>query len=259
MNYMEKQENNISLNNEENEKQKKTYLFSEEIDAQIEEDFISFTPENYKAPLLLRKQTNDALIYQDIFTDECYKFKKIAEFKNIIDVGAYTGFSSIYFANKYPKATIIALEPAVINRAICSLNSKFYPQINILPVALWPKKEDLFLFNNEEGSEHFQAGPQVKITDNALYPIAGMSLDTILKTTKINRIDLLKISVEGIENTILKSASEWIKKVDSLIIRTNSTTALVSNPILKTIKNLFKESWQKDCICFFTQGGIGKD
>ena len=255
---MDNDNKKIGINStEENEKINDASALDKFLD-KLNEDFLSVTPEGFQKPLLLRKATNDLLVYQELFTDLCYAFNKTRELSTIIDVGAYTGLSSVFFAHLYPKATIIGLEPAVINRTVASLNTKVYPNIRIIPVALWPKKEDLFLLETHKGSQHYKVVAQENITKESLYPVAGIDMETLLSEAKIEHVDILKLSVEGLENTILKHSSNWIKKVDSLIIRTESTTSLISNSILKTVKELFKTSWQKHSICYFSNGAIEK-
>src|SRR5687767_13102773 len=59
--------------------------------------------------LALRLNTSDILVLCSVFEREDYGIELSPPLEAIIDAGAYTGFSSIYFAEKYPAATILAL------------------------------------------------------------------------------------------------------------------------------------------------------
>tara|TARA_A100001015_G_scaffold288135_1_gene358681 strand:- start:223 stop:1014 length:792 start_codon:yes stop_codon:yes gene_type:complete len=253
-----KKDNILSINlpDEDNNQADEDSIKSHEIFKKISEDFISLTPYGLEKPVLIRKDSNDLYVYQDIFTDKCYAFKKNREVNIVVDVGAFIGLSSVFFASLYPNANIIALEPAKSERNLCVLNSKLYSNITVLPAALWTHKEDLFLFKANEAKPFKYVGPQEEITEETLYPVIGIPLETLLVEAKIEKIDILKLSIDGLEETILKNASEWIKKIDSLIIKTQSTTALMTNPVLKSLKEHFETSWQQDTICFFSKGAI---
>ena len=70
----------------------------------------------YKQKYFLRRGTSDIAVFNSIhaFNEFNYNFK-IPENGVILDCGANIGISTTYFAEKYPHALIIALEPSPIN------------------------------------------------------------------------------------------------------------------------------------------------
>lgn len=68
-----------------------------------------------KYPLRLRVPSSDIGIYRQVFLREEYKFAAEIEPEVIVDAGANIGLASIYFANKYPHARIVAIEPEASN------------------------------------------------------------------------------------------------------------------------------------------------
>src|SRR5688572_6156510 len=62
-------------------------------------------------PINLRKGTSDIPTFQEIFTYDEYEVKLDFSPATIIDAGANVGLASIYFANKYPKASVFCVEP----------------------------------------------------------------------------------------------------------------------------------------------------
>src|ERR1051326_8504661 len=65
--------------------------------------------------LYLRTGTSDLPVFRQIFIDEEYNFQIPFQPSVIFDLGANVGFASIYFANKFPNARIIAVEPEISN------------------------------------------------------------------------------------------------------------------------------------------------
>ncbi|MBV9452789.1 MAG: FkbM family methyltransferase, partial [Rubrobacter sp.] len=65
----------------------------------------------------------------------------------IVDGGANVGYSSIYFAEKYPDTRIIAVEPNPENCALFRKNCSVYPNIELIQGALWTSTADLVIEN----------------------------------------------------------------------------------------------------------------
>src|ERR1700721_2914473 len=64
-----------------------------------------------KYPVYIRIGTTDATVLRQVLVEKHYDVPCQIAPQTIVDAGANIGFSAIYFANKYPEATIIALEP----------------------------------------------------------------------------------------------------------------------------------------------------
>ena len=95
------------------------------------------------SPVYLRVLLTDVMVYEQIFLKKEYHFEVNKEPEFIIDAGANIGFASVYFANKFPKARILAIEPEKDNFEILVKNAAPYPNIEPLRGALWGEKEEL--------------------------------------------------------------------------------------------------------------------
>ncbi|HEY7772510.1 MAG TPA: FkbM family methyltransferase, partial [Marinagarivorans sp.] len=82
-----------------------------------------------KHPFILRIPSSDVPTYQQVFIDREYQFKVSKQPKVIVDAGANIGLAAIYFANQYPNAKIIAIEPEKGNFDQLTANTKPYPNI----------------------------------------------------------------------------------------------------------------------------------
>ena len=88
-------------------------------------------------PIFFRRTTSDFEVFRDIFVYEQYRFDWPFSCKTILDAGANTGFSAIYFAHLFPHATILALEPEDSNFVTLQKNTANYPNIHTVKKALW--------------------------------------------------------------------------------------------------------------------------
>lgn len=134
----------------------------------------------------------------------------------IIDAGANIGLTSLYFANRFPSANIVALEPDAGNFELLKANTSAYKNIHPLLNGLW--KSDVFLTVVDEGHGHnaFTVKEATKDTAGAIYAV---TIPSIMKQQNWDHIDILKIDIEGCEKVIFSAPDlSWLAKVSILII-----------------------------------------
>ncbi len=76
-------------------------------------------------------------MFGNVFVDEEYSFGLPSSAKVIVDVGAYIGLTSIFYAKKFPKARIFAIEPERSNFELMLKNLRPYPNVTPIHSALW--------------------------------------------------------------------------------------------------------------------------
>lgn len=166
--------------------------------------------------LIIRKGTTDIIVFDKVFIKKEYKLPFKIYPKLIIDGGANTGYASLWFANEYPDAQIIAVEPEESNFQVLKKNTLNYRSIRIIKAGLWNQNIFLKVLNRGEGKWGFvteEAGSSDKSK------IKAVTIDNILKKSGCNRIDILKLDIEGAEKEIFSSNYEnWLDKVNILII-----------------------------------------
>lgn len=162
----------------------------------------------YKSPIYLRPKNHyDSYTFQEIFLQEDYDVD-ISEVSVIIDAGANIGLSSCYFANKFPNATIICLEPDMENCAILRQNTENYTNVHILENALWNKNEDVVITNPDAGKRGFMIG---NATDESSIILKGITIQSIIEKFKIRQIDIFKIDIEGAEKEVFaENTNDWL-------------------------------------------------
>jgi FkbM family methyltransferase len=201
-----------------------------------------------KFPFHLRIPSSDVRTYRQMFLYQDYDFSVEKQPKFIVDAGANIGLASIYFANKYPDAKIIAIEPEQSNFEILRENVAPYPNIIPIQAALWHKNEEINLVDPGLGKWGFitkMKDSTEGLSGNICHVVEGMTVDKIMKSHNIEQIDILKVDVEGAEKEVFSDTSSWIGKVDSLIVELHEHMKPGCNRSFYHGTNGFDNEWKQ--------------
>ena len=167
-------------------------------------------------PIKIRMGTSDYDVFKQIFVNEEYNFPIHLNPKLIIDGGANVGYASIYFANKFNDATIFAVEPEKSNIDLLRENTYYYPNIKIIESAIWDENTTLKIKDVGFGEWAFMVEKAHPEDPNSFKAI---TIQKLLEESGYNKIDILKLDIEGSEKEIfLKNYEEWLGKVCILVI-----------------------------------------
>ncbi|MDR3001824.1 MAG: FkbM family methyltransferase [Fibromonadaceae bacterium] len=189
----------------------------------IDNNIVEIVKDDYKFPMYVRNGTTDVLIYKSIMESAEYDFLVKNEPKVIIDAGANIGLASVLFANKYPFAKIIAIEPEESNFEMLKKNTAPYSNIHIIKAALWNSICELDLFG---GYDHwgFRLGMDRKESRMSKQHLTKtITIEKIIEDFNVDKIDILKIDIEGSEKEVFDSSFAWIDKVNSIIVELHET------------------------------------
>jgi FkbM family methyltransferase len=166
--------------------------------------------------LIIRKGTSDWEVFKAIFARRELNLPVKLEPKLIIDAGAYTGLSTLYFASKYPLAKVIAVEPEQSNFDILLRHTQEISRIKCIKAGLW--NHNAFLKVVDRGLDKWGFGVREASADEE-YDVQAVTIKHLLKESNLDKIDILKLDIEGSEKQIfLEGYEEWLPKVDVIII-----------------------------------------
>jgi FkbM family methyltransferase len=146
----------------------------------------------------------------EIFIDEIYKIK-LPQNAKILDCGAHIGLSVIYFKRICPASFITAYEPDEQNFNLLKQNIQSFQlkDVDLRKEAVWVADTELNFSN--EGSM------ASKIETNNT--IGGMRVKAIRLNESINdKIDLLKLDIEGAEYEVIKDIENKLSFVQNIFL-----------------------------------------
>lgn len=171
---------------------------------------------NIKSIIYLRPNTSDREVFDQIFLSREYELAIPFVPKMIIDGGANIGLTSVFLANKYKGATILAIEPERSNFRALVQNASPYENIIPIRAALWHEKTQLQIRDVGTGEWGFVVGSK---GNRNLEPTETITIQEVLEQFELSTIDLLKIDIEGAEKELFSSNYEtWLPKVRCIVI-----------------------------------------
>jgi FkbM family methyltransferase len=212
-------------------------------------------------PVNLRLKTSDIEVYGKVFAEQEYRFETTKPPKVIVDAGANIGLASVFFANAFPEATIIAVEPEETNFTLLKKNVAAYPRVIPVQAALWCDNALINLVDPGIGVEWGKWGFQTQGTgeksgNKVCHQIQGMTLDKIMRDQGIDFIDVLKVDIEGAEKAVFADASRWIDKVGVVIIELHENWKPGSNRNFYNATNGFQIEWKQGENYFVAREGF---
>lgn len=155
-------------------------------------------------------------IFNELFQQEIYRFQTDESNPYIIDAGANIGLATIYFKQLYPQARIVAFEPdlQVYDILEKNINSFGYDGVQLVRKGLWDKETTLMF--KSEGADGGRAALKSDKTD--LVEIQTTSLRPYLS----EKVDLLKIDIEGAETKVLEDCADLLVNVERIFVEYHS-------------------------------------
>lgn len=162
-------------------------------------------------PIHVRMRSSDISLVRDILLEKAYEWELPRAPRVIVDAGANIGLASIYYANRYPEARIISVEPEPSNANLLRRNLSYYPNSVALEAALWKANEPVSVVDPGLGDWGFRTIP-------GSAGVQGITLDRLMDQCSIEHIDLLKVDIEGAEKEVFGDPSQWIDRVGAIVI-----------------------------------------
>lgn len=167
-----------------------------------------------ETPITLRANTSDIPTFEQVFVWDDYDLPLKIKPSFIIDGGANIGCASVYFANRYPEARIVAVEPESSNVTVLRQNIMPYPNISVIQAGIWHKQATLEIENPEDEKWLFR----VREAGGGGNSFKAITINDILGQSAAKTIDILKLDIEGAEKELFSCDYDWLKNVNVLII-----------------------------------------
>lgn len=164
-------------------------------------------------PIRFRQQ--DIYVIGEMLHDHPYRLRTtLPEHPVIFDAGANIGLSALWFAARYPGAHLFCFEPEAACFALLQENLRQLRTARLERVALGETTGAVDLRVTSHASDHsiFDTGSPA-----APQRVALRRLDEYLQEHAIERVDLLKLDVEGSELRVLEGLGKLTDRVHTII------------------------------------------
>ncbi len=174
-------------------------------------------------PLYLRCGTPDVAVLAQIFRDDAFAFEMRPTPLRILVLGAYTGYSTVDLARRYPRARFLAVEPLVDNYRLLQLNTLANPRIRTAQVAAWHHPARL------AATRRFQADWAIRLHDEAVEAertVGAVSVKELLGHAGWPGADMVVCDASGAEREVFANPlAPWLNSLDAAVVRLHEQIA----------------------------------
>lgn len=134
----------------------------------------------------------------------------------VVDAGANIGVASLWFLAARPRCRLLAVEPEAANFALLEHNLRAAPGAVAVRAALGREEGTVELFVAGHGALH-TTRPEVAAGAGASREtVPARRLDRLLEESGEERVDLVKLDVEGAELDALEGLGSWVERVERI-------------------------------------------
>lgn len=217
------------------------------------EQFTRLKLKSYKHPLHFRGYKEDYDGFDFILVAKDYKFRIPFKPKTILDGGGNIGLASVFFANMFPEAEIISIEPSDYNYPWLQKNTELYENVTTYQGGLWGKSSWLQLVDNGKGHTSFEVR---EIPTQEPGAIKGFTIPELMKKHGWDTIDILKLDIEGSEkNVIMTDADAWLPKTKFIAVEFHDRRTKDSSKEFFKVLDKYNFSMEplRECLLFYNE------
>tara|TARA_B110000483_G_scaffold233117_1_gene301510 strand:- start:190 stop:1005 length:816 start_codon:yes stop_codon:yes gene_type:complete len=188
-----------------------------------------FDKVNKKFFKIFSREKVDSITADQIFTNHCYNLQFLRRYDElqkiynsivksgktplIIDCGSNIGLSTIYFAELFPEAKIVSIEPEINNFNLMKKNCNKLKNVIFLNAAIGSEKGFVSIANSHGDNNSFRT-----VISKKLNSIELVLLNDIFIQNHTDVPFIVKIDIEGFENNLFEKNTSWVKKTPLIII-----------------------------------------
>jgi FkbM family methyltransferase len=132
-----------------------------------------------------------------------YNLPRNIEPNYILDAGGNIGLATLFFAEYFPKTTIVCCEPAKENIELLKLNTSHLPNVKVLHCALGNKPG--FGSITQRNASNYA---NLKVIESGRGDIPIYDYKELLKVSGIPGFDFIKLDIEGSEYAFISSLDD---------------------------------------------------
>ena len=178
--------------------------------------------------------------------DLCKEY--ITETSIVLDIGANIGLHSIYFSGLVKEGCVLAFEPSL--ETFCRLATNVAHIFNIVPLnlAVSDKGKIANFFHTSDNAYSSLVDTKRKEVVSVI-KVPCMTVDDVVSGLCLNRVDFIKIDVEGLEFSVLKGMAEVISSHRPVIFCEIYKGTHSNQQPDETVRYLLEKGYSAHVIC----------
>jgi FkbM family methyltransferase len=217
------------------------------------DQFTTLKIDQYKHPIHFRSYKDDYDGFDFILVAQDYKFRLPHQPLTILDAGGNIGLAAVYFANRYPQAEIVSIEPSDYNYPYLQKNTQAYQQITALKGGLWGYPAHLQLVDKGRGHTSFEVAEVPAATPGAM---KAYSIPEIMALKNWATIDLLKLDIEGSEKHVIENnPEEWLPRTKFIAVELHDRRIRDTSKAFFKVMSKYNFSMEplRECLLFYNE------
>jgi FkbM family methyltransferase len=163
----------------------------------------------------VRMRQSDIFTLAEVLHQRQYRLAtRLPQGAVIIDAGANIGISSLWFLGLYPTCALHCFEPEPENFALLTENLGSIPRVQLNQAALGSTSGKVRLRLSDHGAMHSTVNAAA---DPVALEVESQRLEDYLDSSGIERVDLLKLDVEGSELDTLRGLGRRLADVRTIV------------------------------------------
>jgi len=177
----------------------------------------------------------DMQTFNEVILRNAYHISGLSQVKVIVDCGANIGWASLAFLNEFPDAKLISIEPEKRNYELAEANLRPYRVKDNRDIELLRKcvhnNIGYYSLVDSRYSNAYRIS-NVESEDDSQNYVESITIQQIIQDFNLEKIDILKIDIEGSEYDLFAKDTEWLSHVKCLIIETHDNIRQGSTKML---------------------------
>lgn len=172
----------------------------------------------------LREVGSDVLTFHEVFKEQVYAgvASRLGRCETVIDLGGNIGLATLYFAHRYPGCRLLTVEPNPPTYELLARNVEGLVRggrCRTLMAAVWGEEAELTAAPLD-AEHHYSAFATraVEEGEGGGAVMRGLPMSRLIADSGFERVDLLKVDIEGAEVELFKGDVSWLGRVGAIAI-----------------------------------------
>jgi FkbM family methyltransferase len=168
----------------------------------------------FKAGSIVQYALNegDVQSVREVMVEEIYRPPAYMKPSVVVDLGGNIGLASVFYHQEYKCPRVICVEPVARNVRMIRENLRLNGVEAMVLQAAVSSVAGTVRFRSDTRSN------QGRVSEDGELVAPCVTMSEILGVTPNNWIDLLKIDIEGHEETLLTENNSWLQRVGAILI-----------------------------------------